>query len=319
MKEYGGYIEFEYFHSEEYHKDAVALNSGRHCVEYLIRARGIKKILLPYFMCDSIYNTCCKMGIEVNYYHIGIDLQPVPNLKLQENEWLYLVNYYGQFSDEKIRKMKSQYHNLILDNVQAFFQMPVEGVDTLYSCRKFFGVADGAYLYTDKLLSDRLEQDCSGKRMSFLFGRMEESANEYYPEYVSNNDRLDDEVLKLMSKTTRNILCGLDYEQIRKVRTENFKYLHDHLAKVNRLNLFVPQGAFMYPLYIEHGAELRKKLQQEKIYIPTLWPDVFRVCDNTYLEHDMALNILPLPVDQRYSKDDMNYILKQIKESETSV
>lgn len=32
--------------------------------------------------------------------------------------------------------------------------MPVENVDTLYICRKFFGVADGAFLYTDSFSNE---------------------------------------------------------------------------------------------------------------------------------------------------------------------
>lgn len=68
----------------------------------------------------------------------------------------------------------------------------------------------------------------------------------------------------------------------------------------------------MYPLYIDGGGEMRKKLQKEKIYIPVLWPDVFDICSEEELECDMARNIIPLPCDQRYSLDDMNYLIGEI-------
>ena len=68
----------------------------------------------------------------------------------------------------------------------------------------------------------------------------------------------------------------------------------------------------MYPLYIANGADIRKKLQEEKIYIPTLWPDVFDVCNETDLEYDMAKNILPIPCDQRYEFEDMKFIVDEI-------
>ena len=48
MKEFGGYIEFEYFHGNEYHDKAIKLNCGRNCLAYLIEAYDIKKIYLPY-------------------------------------------------------------------------------------------------------------------------------------------------------------------------------------------------------------------------------------------------------------------------------
>ena len=68
----------------------------------------------------------------------------------------------------------------------------------------------------------------------------------------------------------------------------------------------------MYPLYIENGAEVRKQLQAKKIFIPTLWPAVFNLCKENELEYDMAKNILPIPVDQRYGIDDMDYLLEEV-------
>ena len=84
------------------------------------------------------------------------------------------------------------------------------------------------------------------------------------------------------------------------------------MESTNQLRLVVPDGAFMYPYYVENGFKLRKKLQAEKIFIPTLWPAVFNICTEDELEYDMAQNILPLPVDQRYNVDDMEYIVDMI-------
>ena len=68
----------------------------------------------------------------------------------------------------------------------------------------------------------------------------------------------------------------------------------------------------MYPLYIDCGEEVRKHLQIKKIFVPTLWPAVFNLCGEEELEYDMAKNILPIPVDQRYGIDDMDYLVKEI-------
>ena len=81
---------------------------------------------------------------------------------------------------------------------------------------------------------------------------------------------------------------------------------------LNKLTLSVPDGAFMYPLYIDNGEEVRKKLQAKKIFIPTLWPAVFNLCNEDDVEYDMAKNILPIPIDQRYGIEDMEYIIQEI-------
>lgn len=118
-----------------------------------------------------------------------------------------------------------------------------------------------------------------------------------------------------MSKLTENLLRGIDYEYVKKQRTDNFGLLHSEFEGINRLKLTVPEGAFMYPLYIENGAEIRKRLQAEKIYIPTLWSDVFDICKESEPEYDMAKNILPLPVDQRYGFAEVNYVMSKIKKA----
>lgn len=60
----------------------------------------------------------------------------------------------------------------IIDNAQVYFDVPLEGVDTLYTCRKFLGVSDGAFLYTDTLLSKELPLDKSYDRMFFCWDGM---------------------------------------------------------------------------------------------------------------------------------------------------
>lgn len=312
MREYGGYIEFETFLGEMLYEDGIALNCGRNALEYLCEVKKIRKLYIPYFLCASIPNLCKKIGVKYEYYSISEEFKPLFDRTLGNDEWLYIVNYYGQLSMVVLEELKKKYIRIIIDNTQNYFQMPVRNVDTFYSCRKYFGVADGAILYTDTLIDRELPLDESFERMGFLLGRFERTANEFYLQYKANNKLFASEPLKRMSKLTRNILHGVDYERVKKVRTDNFTYFHVKFENVNRLHLTVPEGAFMYPLYIENGVAVREELQKNRIYIPTLWPEVFDICNETYLEHNLAKNILPLPVDQRYGEDDMEYLYTEI-------
>lgn len=313
MKEIGGYIELDAYSGKEYHSKAVALNCGRNALIYLIQIKQIQTIYMPYFICSSVTDACKKYGVQLKYYHIDLDFRPILKEMLESNAWLYLVNYYGQINDSEILDYKQQYDRIIIDNAQAFFRTPVHNVDTLYTCRKFFGVPDGAYLYTDTI-GDELEQDYSYERMHFLLGRFEKDANEFYAEYAENNQSFRNEPVKSMSKLTHNLLRAVDYKHIADARTQNFTTLHRILGDKNKLNLNTPYGAFMYPLYLENGTEIRKQLQNKKIYIPTLWPDVFDICTESEVEYRMAENILPLPIDQRYNEAEMSCIVEKIAE-----
>lgn len=79
------------------------------------------------------------------------------------------------------------------------------------------------------------------------------------------------------------------------------------------MNLKSVYGAFMYPLLVQNGTEIRKTLQKERIYIPTLWPNVLKECPADSLEYHCAADILPIPIDQRYGKEDMIKIAEMVK------
>ena len=148
--------------------------------------------------------------------------------------------------------------------------------------------------------------------MYFLLGRFEKSASEFYKEYVVNEKYFNNEPIKRMSKLTENLLHGIDYDYVKKKRTENYIFLNEKFSSINKLELIIPQGAFMYPLYIDNGKKIRKNLQKNKIYIPMLWPSVIDRCTKMDLEVSMAENILPLPVDQRYGCKEMQIIVDKI-------
>lgn len=314
MKEYGGYIEFENYHGNMLHENAIALNCGRNALAYLCEAKKIKKLYLPYFLCSSVPNLCKKIGVEYSFYPINEKFEPIFNQALGEDEWLYIVNFYGQLDNNDLTAWKQKYGRVIVDNAQSYFQMPVKGMDTLYTCRKYFGVADGAFLYADTKLEREIPQDESFERMHFLLGRFERSANEFYSEYVANNKLFATEPVKRMSRLTENFLRGIDYVSIAKRRQENFEFLDAELRNRNELKLKSVYGAFMYPLLVQNGDAVRKKMQKEKIYIPTLWPNVLEECPEDSLEYHYALDILPIPVDQRYEVEDMKYLVEVIKD-----
>lgn len=308
--EIGGYFGLEQFFGAEYHGDLIAVNNARCALLYLLKARGIKKLNIPYFLCDSVANLCEREGYDYSLYHIGEDFLPLFDGVLGSDEWLYVVNYYGQISNSQICRLKEKYTNLIVDNVQAFFQKPIPGVDTVYSCRKFFGVPDGGYVATDAVLKECLEQDYSGERMKHVLGRFEGCASDYYTDFKANDHAFMTQPLRYMSKLTHNLLRAVDYDSVRRIRNENYEMLDVALGHYNLLSLQMPDGPYAYPFYCKNGMDIKKELAKHKIYVATLWPNVLEL-DGT-LEKDYAENILPLPCDQRYSADAMNYMIKEI-------
>jgi len=312
MKEIGGYFGLETFTGREYHEGLLALNNGRNGLLYLLKARNIKKLYLPWFLCDSVSNLCDRYGYSYEYYSIGRDFLPEFHKELQADEHLYVVNFYGQLSNETAFGLKKCYGNIIFDNIHAFFQRPAEGIDTIYSCRKFFGVPDGGYLATDAVLGEALPTDISRERMKHILGRFEGSASDYYGDFKANDHSFGELELRSMSALTHNLLRAVDYEAVRRRRNENYALLDAALGKHNSLPLTAPDGPYAYPFYCPNGMEIKKMLAQKGIFVATLWPNVLG--KENCLEKDLAENILPLPCDQRYDAEDMNRIIREVAE-----
>ena len=156
-----------------------------------------------------------------------------------------------------------------------------------------------------------IARDESHSRMGFILGRFERPANEFFLEAQQNNDTLD-VFPKRMSPLTENLLRAVDYERIRNTRTENYNRLHAALGNENELVLRPVEGAYAYPLLPAEGERIRKKLIEQKIYVPTLWPNV--LCDPAAgsTARRLTRDILPLPCDQRYGPREMDAVIAAV-------
>ena len=315
MKEIGGYLELERFNGSEYHEKALRFNTVRNSIEYILTIRKYKKIYIPYYMCDSIRNMLEKIGFSYEYYRINMHLEPIIKKDISNTDVILIVNYFGAFDNDTIRQICKNYSNIILDNTHAFFQEPIKGVDTVYNCRKFFGVADGAYLYVegDASAYEKLPYDYSTERMEHVLGRYELSAEKYFKKFQDSDNSLDNQSIKKMSRLTQNLLKGIDYYTALKKRKNNSDILDQELDIINKFPLNTI-GTYMYPLLVDDGSDVRKKLIKKKIFIPTLWPNVLMECSRDSWEYYLANNLLPLPIDQRYSNEEMHYVVSVIKE-----
>lgn len=312
-KEIGGYIELDEYTGKEYYANLVALNSARNALVYLSRAKKISKLYIPYYLCDSISKVCDREEIEYERYHIDKDFLPMLDKTISNSEYIYIVNYYGLLDNKALKELKDKHNNIIIDNAQAFFQEPLVDVDTIYSCRKFFGVTDGAYLSTNVMLNEHLDTDCSFDRVKYVLGRYEtENGSAYFEDFRNNEELFDDLCLKNMSKLTRNMLKAIDYEHVKQIRDNNYTILKERLDTINMIDTKSINGPYAYPFMYENGTELRKYLISKKVYIATLWPNVLELDDS--IEKLYAKNILPLPCDQRYNEQDMNLICDYIDE-----
>ena len=314
MEAIGGYFSLELPQREEYHKHAIRLNTGRNCLEYILRARGYKKVFVPYYTCEAVMEPINKLGVPYEFYHIDIHFEIRGRYTLKEGEALLYTNYFG-LKQRYVEQLAVKVGNrLIVDNTQAFYAKHIEGIDTFYTCRKFFGVADGAYIYTDALLEEDFEQDESYSRMVHSLKRIDQSAEQGFKDYQRVEEGLDNQPIRSMSKLTQRIMQSIDYEAAAKKRRENYQYLQKALGGKNNIELSLDENAvpMVYP-FLAPIKGIREWLIENKVFVARYWPNVLEWTTEKDIEYLLAFQMQPLPIDQRYGERELNRIIKLIK------
>lgn len=303
MKEIGGYFELETSSRfEQYHKYALRLNSASSCLKLLIRSFHIKKIHVPDYTCSVVWKSIRNEGCECIFYKVGMDF--LPQEDFEKDNYILFNNYFG-INSKNVKTMERQYRNLIIDNAQAFYTRD-NAFASFYSPRKFFGVPDGGYLYCRDEVKVPNEIIESWNKCTALLKRCDRPASEGYENFKETEKTISEEPVARMSKLTERLLGSIDYGAVRKKRLENFRSLHERLGEYNQLSIDLDENdvPMVYPFLMDKLG-LRESLIANKIYVATYWPGI--------AQDQNLINVLPLPIDQRYGTDEMNNIIETIK------
>lgn len=318
MKAIGGYfgLEIAQNNNKYIHSEGIHINSGRNALEYILRnIPSIHRLWIPYYTCDVIMEPINKLDISYSFYHINNQLELIEDIHLQTNDYILFTNYYG-IKDTYIIELADKYsEHLIVDNAQALYAKPIEGIKTIYSPRKFVGLPDGGIAYIKRGLNiDNLAQDISFDRCSHLLKRLDIGAEAGYSDFRENSHQLVNQPIKRMSNLTWILLQNIDWDKVQEKRMNNFKQLHNRLSHFNRLN--IPDSEtfscpMVYPLYCE-DTTLKKHLIENKVFVATYWPNVLNWCKEDMFEYELANKVISIPIDQRYDNKDMDQIINLI-------
>jgi hypothetical protein len=314
MKEIGGFFELQLVNQMVYHAHGLALNSGRNCFRYILLSRRPRKVYMPFYICDSMLEPIRELAIEYEFYSIDFKFRPQFNKTIDTDELILYVNYFG-INDRQVSRLLANHNKVVIDNTQAFFSMPVRGTDTFYSARKFFGVADGGYLYTNEQLEREVEQDVSYQKYEHLLKRIDRNAEESYPQYLVHEDMFTEMPLRKMSRLTSAILNSINYNFCRTTRISNFNYVHSRLSEHNELSIDLGDESvpMIYPFLISKKG-LRETLIKNRVYVATYWNEVLGRVDEGSVESILTKYLIPIPIDHRYVSEDMDLIVRIIKE-----
>lgn len=318
MKEYGGYIPLELNYGKEFYFEynPMRFNCARSALLHVLKSGKFKKVYLPYYLCESVKVAVERLDIQTEYYNINILLQPEIN-SIEKEAIILITNYFGVLANKE--SYTDKYDNVIFDNTQAFFQTPIfkEGVYNIYSLRKFVGVCDGAYLIGAHIEHSEYDEYIP-QYADYLTGAIVFGTNQCYAQELENEKQLEQSPVLGISKLSSRIAKSVDYVYVQDKRKQNYEILKTRLSKYNQMNFeWSGEGCPMVYPFLYHDKKMRKKLVDNKIYVPQWWKHVLDIEEANRYERELSEFLLPLPIDQRYSCSDMEdlaRIVNRLKE-----
>lgn len=297
---------------------------------------GNHTVMLPAYTCQTVIDPFEQENWKCIFY----DIQK--SLRINEDSFTKLLQeihpevvvfhpYYGyglSAEEEKIlREAKETGAIIIEDMTQTIFADRKYAFVDYYigSLRKWMDIPDGAFLiskgntqlrresYPDNEPFVKLQKDAMYLRGSYFQSGDQEikqisiRLNKYAGSLVSSQNI----VLHGMSDFSKQIYEKNDLQENQKRRWDNFRFLQNALKNDSICNVIcndiseVESAPLYLPIYVSNRSSVQKKLAENGIYAPVLWP----VLDERTLVSDEVKyiydNILLLPIDQRYSIADM--------------
>lgn len=317
---------------------ALFLNGGKACLTLIcdyLQEQGIKRVLLPSYLCPTIVDTLEACGVGLDYYNVGVDLSiDTQDLgqQLRQNQAVYFINYFGFDASPAVLAylagLRQQGKLLIEDNAQAGF--PSQGIgDFSFNSMRKLCPYDGGYLKTDLDLRPYLQayQGRPNRRLP-LIRQYRSQLRDYLFDEVGDHATL--EALYAQTEAfyaSDNVVLGdegerqgverLDWPAIRQARRQNYKHLMQLIAGNRAItpifpNLQADNMPLGLPVYVRGNLRdrLNDYLGERGIGLTIHWEDLASDprLNGHALAVKMASRILTLTVDQYTSLEQLEYL-----------
>lgn len=302
-------------------------DSGRSALTYLYNLLGAstQHIWLPEYICESVVN--CFPANNIRFYELDDQFQIVLTdelqIDLQSNTSIfYLMHYFGHLQSRDILIKLERLHNsskfhIIEDTTHSLLTNPLTiGDYGIASLRKWFPIEDGGVLYSKKsfLYPDLIKKQPGLKSYAMilktLFLNNELECNELYRNYFIQSEHGLDECSDIyrISDLSEFILRCQDISEVKTARMMNYATLKKNLSPY--LYVLQEETPFVFLLRVKKRDQLRSWLMDNKIYCAVHWPEFSNMTSHAV---KISQELLSLPVDQRYSKFEMQYLIDAIK------
>ena len=324
--------------------------SGRDCLKYIAKIEKECKIaFVPAICCESMAIPFKQYGVGYILYPLNKDYTINEEFVLnniKEHQIILINNYLGLKTKEAtikenefLDRLKQNHHVVIVRDVtqsleEALYSDKSKDDYTIFSSRKWAGLPDSGVMWSNKDIIVQYDEP------DFKYAELKNQAMKIKSEYLSTHDisikqkfmelfkqaeEIIDNDVKIieMSEFSKELLYSLDFEKILNIRKSHVKHFEEKLEEVNKslkekiklLSKGTNCSGQYFPIYVNNQKELQKHLANNNIYCPVIWP-MMEELDNAEFGfcNDLVSHMLAIPCDQRYSLEEIDYIIVKIME-----
>jgi dTDP-4-amino-4,6-dideoxygalactose transaminase len=300
-------------------------------------------ILIPSYCCDAMVQPFVSRGWDVEYYPImdnfSTDIQYLISLiKRKKPDAVLIMNFFG-VSDthqivDRIRSENSSIQ-IIEDVTHILFDFDKAYSDKIDyyvgSVRKWMGIVDGGLVVSNKksILKVKFKESefVTLRREAFKIKQQYNSMSEslikdrFRRLFLDAEKSLNNEVEPLsISVESKKLIDSYNYSLMVKTRKKNARVLIKllklipHIRLPYNFDILLESTPFSVPILVKGRDKLQSELARKGVYLSVLWPLNEKSRKISHFSAELEGSMLSIPVDQRYTPEDMKYICKLLNE-----
>lgn len=312
---------------------------GRQALEAILDLEKIKRLWVPSYYCHESLGGVKRMGVIIVFYPCTPLSNPdnvIENLRLEDNDALLRINYYGLQSKPLIPKRK---YLVIEDHSHSLSGNWVKNSDADWcfaSLRKTLPIADGGIIWSPKNRSLPEEPHYSysslensvyryvamERKTSFLEG-LNIPKDDFLSEYRRTEEKIDNLEISSISELSREIVETIDIDRWNEKKRKNWKILNKSLIPGDYYKIMQPDSYSEIPfsliLYFSDRKirdKVRNCLISHDVFPAVLWHIPI---GNDPASINYGERILSIHCDGRYTPSQISVLADRINFSLSKV
>ncbi len=338
---------FDFFWWADQTDDYVLLKSGRNALKALceVLKETNRKILIPAYTCETVIQPFIDAQWDIGFYNITdqfrIDHESIDMLyETYQPDVILWHSYFGFPTSEEDRKLLEGFHQqgliIVEDITQALLSNQHLDFADYYiaSLRKFFAIPEGGLFIGPKARENinpsfaeesiaLIAKEAYQIKQEYMISGNPATKERFRHQFFLLNEKIEDNYkISAIDTFSFNILQTTDYSETAKGRKENYSLLSELLRGLPLLAKPIlnienetesESGYKTVPLYLPtllncDRTKFQRYMGEHNVYCPVIWPKPMAEGGLPEEVNKIYDHILCFPIDQRYGKEEMEYI-----------